>query len=322
MRKILVQFVALATLMLPTAWAATPFPQRPVRLVVPVPPGGASDFTARLIGQKMADTFGQNVVVENRGGAAGIIATEIVAHANADGYTLLVSSNTTHGIGPVLYRKLPYNAMSDFTHIALINSIPTVMVVHQSVPAASVKEFVALARAKPKSLSFGSAGGGSTSRLMGELFMTVTGAPLTHVPYKGSGLAAVDLAAGQVQVMFDGLPSIVAHVKTGKLRPLAILDPKRSSVLPDTVTMAEAGYPGIEGALWYGLSGPAGLPGNVVDKIASEVFRIVALDEIKERFASMGAIASPLGSSEYAAYIRAENAKWSPVVRASGAAVD
>lgn len=321
MHYVVLVFAVLATWPLARAQAAA-YPERPIRLMVPVPPGGASDFTGRLIAQKMAEAFGQNVVVENRGGAAGIIATEIVARANADGYTFLVSSNTTHGIGPVLYRKLPYQALTDFTHIALINSIPTVMVVHQSVPAATVREFVALAKARPKSLSFGSAGGGSTSRLMGELFMIQTGAPLVHVPYKGSGLAAVDLAAGQVQVMFDGLPSIIAHVKSGKLRPLAILHSKRSGALPDVTTMAEAGYPGIEGALWYGLSGPAGLPKVIVDKIAREVFRVVALDDIRERFASMGAIASPLGGADYTAYIRAENAKWAPIVQSSGAATE
>ena len=193
---------------------------------------------------------------------------------------------------------------------------------HHSVAAGTVREFVSLAKAKPKLLSFGSAGGGSTSRLMGELFMLVTGAPLTHVPYKGSGLATIDLASGQVQVMFDGLPSSISSVKSGKLKALAILDAKRASALPDVQTMAEAGYPGVEGALWYGLSGPAGLPAAVTSKITSEVFRIVALSEIKDRFLTMGAYAAPLGSADFTKFIRAENAKWAPVVKASGASTD
>ena len=302
--------------------AAEAFPQRPIRLIVPVPPGGGSDFTARLVAQKMAEALGQNIVVENRGGAAGIIATEIVARASPDGYTLLMSSNTTHGIGPVLYKKLPYDAMKSFTHIGLINSVPALMVIHQSVPASSVKEFVALAKAKPDALSFGSSGGGSTSRLLGELFKSVTGAPLTHVPYKGSGLATMGLASGQLQVMFDGLPSHAAQIKTGKLRALAMLSPKRSNILPDVPTMAEAGFPGIEGALWYGISGPAGLPRAVVEKISSEIFRVDALEEVVNRFANMGAFPSPLGPRDYREFIVKENAKWAPVVLSSGATAD
>ncbi len=316
-------FVAgLAGLCTAVGAVAQAYPQRPIRLVVPVPPGGGSDFTARLVAQKMVESLGQNFVVENRGGAAGIIATEIVARANPDGYTLLMSSNTTHGIGPVLYKKLPYDAMKDFTHIGLINSIPAVMVVHQSVAAANVKEFVALAKARPDALSFGSSGGGSSSRLLGELFKSVTGVSLTHVPYKGSGLATMDLASGQLQVMFDGLPSHAAQVRAGKLRVMAILSPKRSNAMPEVPTMAEAGFPGIEGALWYGFSGPAGLPPAVVQRLSSEIFRVAAIDDVIGRFAVMGALATPLGPGDYTEFIRKENAKWGPIVRSSGATAD
>lgn len=302
--------------------AADTYPQRPIRLIVPVPPGGGSDFTARVIAPKIAESLGQNVVVENRGGAAGVIATEIVARASPDGYTLLMSSSSTHGIGPVLYKKLPYDPIKDFTHIGLINSVPAVMVVHQSVPANTVKEFVALAKAKPDALSFGSSGAGSASRLFGELFKSVTGAPITHVPYKGSGLATMDLASGQLQVMFDGLPSHLAQIKSGRLKVLATLSSKRSNVLPDVPTIAEAGFRGIECALWFGISGPTGLPRTVVEKISNEIFRIDALDEVKNRFATMGAFPSPLHPTEYAEFILKENAKWAPVVRSSGATVD
>ncbi len=298
------------------------YPQRPIRLVVPVPPGGAADFTARLIGARLAESLGQNIVVENRGGAAGVIATEFVSQATPDGYTLLLSSSTTHGISPVLYKKLPYDAMKDFTHIALISSVPAVMAVNQSVPATTVKEFIALAKAKPGALLFGSSGAGGPPHLMGELFKSVTGAPITHVPYKGSGPAVLDLVGGQLHVMFDGLPSLLGQIKTGRLRAIAAVSAKRSQVLPELPTMAEAGYPGVEGGLWFGFSGPAGVPPSVVDRLSKEIHAAAALPDVKDRFASQGAYASPLGPREYAAFIRKEMNKWGPVVKASGATVD
>ncbi len=304
------------------AAAANDYPSRPIRLVVPVPPGGAADFTARLVGAKLADALGQTVVVENRGGAAGVIATEMVSQATPDGYTFLLSSSTTHGISPVLYRKLPYDAMKDFTHIGLISSVPAVMVVNQSVPVNSVKELVALAKAKPGTLLFGSSGSGGPPHLMGELFKSVSGAPITHVPYKGSGPAVIDLVGGQIQIMFDGLPSLIGQIKGGKLKPLAAVSANRSAVLPELPTMAEAGYPGVEGGLWFGVSGPAGVPRPVVDRISREIFAAAALADVKERFASVGAYASPLGPKEYAVFIQKEMNKWAPVVKASGATVD
>jgi tripartite-type tricarboxylate transporter receptor subunit TctC len=315
--------LAFATLPMGTN-AATPdnYPQRPVRLVVPVPPGGAADFIARLTGGKLAESLGQNIVVENRGGAAGVIATEFVSQATPDGYTFLLSSSTTHGISPVLYKKLPYDAMKDFTHVALIASVPAVMAINQSVAAATVKEFIALAKAKPGTLLFGSSGAGGPPHLMGELFKSVTGAPITHVPYKGSGPAVLDLVGGQIHVMFDGLPSLLGQIKAGRLRPIAAVSAKRSNVLPELPTMAEAGYPGVEGGLWYGISGPAGVPRSIVDRISKDIYAAVALAEVKDRLASQGAIASPLGPREYAEFIRKEMNKWGPVVKASGATVD
>jgi tripartite-type tricarboxylate transporter receptor subunit TctC len=298
------------------------YPQRPIRLIVGVPPGGAADFTARVVAAKMSAAFGQNVVVENRGGAAGTIASDIVAKATPDGHTLLLSSSTTHGIGPVLYKKLPYDALRDFTHIGLINTIPGVMVVHQSVPANSVKEFVALAKAKPGTLLFGSSGSGSPPHLIGELFKSVTGAPIVHVPYKGSGPAVTELAGGQLHAMFDGLPSLIGMIKAGKLRALAAASATRSNVMPELPTMAEAGFPGVEGGLWYGVSGPSGVPRAVVDKISNEILRLTAMDDVKERFANVGARPTPLAPAPYTKFIRDEMGKWGPVVKSSGASVD
>jgi tripartite-type tricarboxylate transporter receptor subunit TctC len=302
--------------------AAEGFPQRPIRLVVPVPPGGAADFTARIIGMKLTESLGQNIVVENRGGAAGTIASDLVAQATGDGYTLLFSSSTTHGLVPLLYKKLPYDPMKSFTHIALINTIPAVMVVHQSVPAKSVKEFVALAKSKPNTFLFGSSGSGSPPHLLGELFKMVTGAPITHVPYKGSGPAVIDLAGGQLHAMLDGLPSLIGQIKSGRLRPLAAASAKRSAVLPDLPTMAEAGYPGVEGGLWYGISGPAGVPAAAAERLSKAVFAATALPDVNERFATVGGFSSPLGPKDYTEFIRKEMAKWAPVVKASGARVD
>ena len=304
------------------AIAADSYPQRPIRLVVPVPPGGASDFTARIVGQKLTETLGQNIVVENRAGAAGTIACDLVAHSTADGYTLVFSSSTTHGIAPSVYKKLPYDPMKSFTHIALINTIPAVMVVHQSVPAKSVKEFVALAKAKPNTYLFGSSGNGSPPHMLGELFKLVTGAPIRHVPYKGSGPAVVDLAGGQLHLMLDGLPSLIAQIKSGKLRPLAAASAKRSNVLPDLPTMAEAGYPGVEGGLWFGISGAAGTPAIASERLSKAIFAITAQEDVKERFASVGGFATPLGPKDYTDFIRKDIAKWAPVVKAANISVD
>jgi tripartite-type tricarboxylate transporter receptor subunit TctC len=314
--------IALIAALLASASFAQSYPTRPIRLVVPVPPGGAADFTGRIVGAKLAESLGQNVVVENRGGASGTIASELVAHSAPDGYTLLLSSSTTHGSVPVLYKKLPYDALKDFTHIVRISTVPMILVVNQSVPAYSVKEFVALAKAKPNTLLYGSSGAGSPPHLLGELFKTMTGAPISHVPYKGSGPAIIDLIGGQIQVMFDGPPSLIAQIKTGKFRPLAAVSSRRSALLPDIPTMAEAGFPGVEASIWFGLSGAAGMPPRLVERLSSEIFRITALDDVKERFGTVGAFSSPLGSREYTEFIRSEMAKWEPVVKSSGVTLD
>ncbi|HYH42616.1 MAG TPA: tripartite tricarboxylate transporter substrate binding protein, partial [Burkholderiales bacterium] len=294
-------------LLLPLLWLPTPilaaqgpaytgaaYPSRPVRLIVAVPPGGAADFTARIVAQKLTESLAQNLVIENRAGAGGTIGADIAAKSTPDGHTLLWSSVTTHGVGPVLYSKLPYDALSSFTHIGLAASLPMIMVVHASVPATSVRELVALAKAKPNTLHFASSSSGSLPHLVGELFRTSTGAPIVHVPYKGSGPAVVDLAAGNVQIMFDAPPALYGQIKAGRLRVLASAYAKRSELFPEAPTLAELGFPQLQGVIWYGLSGPAGTPASIVRRLSDELQKLLALPDVHERFSQQGAIATPM----------------------------
>ena len=312
---------ALAVTQADTAWAQG-YPARPVRLIVAVPPGGAADFTARIVGQKLAEGLGQNVVAENRGGAGGVIASEIASKAPADGHTLLWSSSTTHGVGPVLYTKLPYDALKGFTHVALATSLPMYVVAHASVPVKTVKELVALAKARPNTLHFYSSGSGGMPHLVGEMFKSATASPIVHVPYKGSGPGVVDLAAGNVQLAFDSLPSIFPHVQSGRVKLIATVGSKRSEKYPELPTLAEAGYPQVDGKVWYGISGPPGLPKPVVSRLSAELKRIVGMADVRERFGQQGADATFLPPDEFVAFLKAEWARWGPVVKATGAKAD
>src|SRR5262245_53579327 len=308
--------------MAPAPAAAQAYPTRPIRLIIAVPPGGAADFTARIVGQKLSDSLGQNVVGENRGGAGGTIASYSHSNPIPDGHTLLLSSSTTHGVGPVLYTKLLYNALTDFTHISLATSLPMYVVAHQSVPAKSVKELVALAKAKPDTLHFYSSGSGGMPHLVGEMFKSATGSPIVHVPYKGSGPGVVDLAAGNGQLAFDSLPSIFPHVQSGRVKLIATVGGRRSSLYPELQTLAEAGYPQVDGTVWYGISGPPGMPKAVVERISGELKKIVALPDVRQRFGQQGADATWLPPQEFVAFMKAEWAKWGPVVKATGARAD
>ena len=310
----------IAAIALPAS--AQKYPVRPIRLIIAVPPGGAADFTARIVGQRLSESLGQNVVGENRGGAGGTIASDITSKANPDGHTLLWSSSTTHGVGPVLYSRLPYDALKDFTHIGLATSLPMFVVAHQSVPAKSVKELIALAKGKPNSLHFYSSGNGGMPHLVGEMFKSATGAPIVHVPYKGSGPGVVDLAAGNVQIAFDSLPSIFPHVQSGRIKLLATVGKSRTGLYPDLPSLGEAGYPQVDGKVWYGISGPAGVPKPVVNRISAELKKILAQPDLKQRFGQQGADATFLQPEAFVAFMKAEWAKWGPVVKATGARVD
>jgi tripartite-type tricarboxylate transporter receptor subunit TctC len=305
-----------------SSWSQDGYPQRPLRLVLSVPPGGAADFIGRIVGAKLSEFVAQNVVIESRPGAGGIVASVYVTGATPDGHTLYLSSSTTHGVAPVLYKKLPYDPIKGFTHISLIVVMPAIMAVHADVPAKTVKEFIALAKAKPNAYRFPSSGNGSVPQLIGEQFKIVTGTQLVHVPYKGSGPAVVGLVAGEAHVMWDGLPSLIGQIKAGRLRPLAAMHDRRFAIFPDVPTAAEAGLQGMEGGIWYGLSGPAGIPRPIVERLNKEIARLVAQRDVQERFDTVGGIAAPTSPSGYVDFILKDNKKWGEIVRISGATVD
>ena len=318
----------LATLLLALALVsgvarAEDYPSRPIRFVVPYPPGGPLDIMARAIGQKLAQTWGQPVVVDNRAGAGGNIGADLVAKSTPDGYTLLLGAVATHAINPTLYGKLPYDPVRDFTPVALVAQVPNVLVVNPAVPAKSVRELIELARAKPGSLNFGSGSTGSTGHLAGELFKTMAGVQMAHIPYKGGSPAMADLLAGQVQLMFDNLANALPNVKAGRLRALAVTTQKRSPFMPDLPTIAESGLPGFDLTTWFGVMLPAGTPPGIVARLNAEIVRGLSAPDMRERLAAMGAQPPADNTPEnFTAFIRAEAARYARVVRDSGARVD
>jgi len=297
---------------------AQDYPARPVRMVVPFSPGGSTDVLARIVGQKLTERSGQPVIIENRAGAGGNIGAEQVARSAPDGYTLLLGG-VPHAISASLYSKLPYDMARDLTAIAEVASFPSAIVLHPSLPANSVKELIALARARPGQLSFGSAGIGSPNHLSLELFQAMAGVRMVHVPYKGSGQLVGDLLAGQVQLASMGLPVAVPHVQSGKLRAIAVTGAARSPLLPEVPTVSEAGLPGFEVTSWYGVFGPAGLPADIVVKLNSEIGSAVTAAEVKERLAALGAEPSVKSPDQFGRYVRQEITKWAKVVKDSGA---
>ena len=307
---------------IPSAIAQSAYPAKPVRLVVPFPPGGTTDILARAVAQKLSEAWGQQVVVDNHPGAGGNIGSDIVAKAAPDGYTLLMGTVGTHAINPSLYAKMPYNHVKDFAPVILVAGVPNVLVVNPSVPAQSVQELIAYAKANPGKLNFASSGNGTSIHLSGELFKTMTGTQMTHVPYKGSAPALTDLVGGQVQLMFDNLPSSLAFIKAGKLRALAVTSAARSTALPDVPTLAESGLPGFEASSWFGVLAPAGTPHDIVSKLNGAIAAWLASPEARDNLAAQGAIAAGGSPDAFARHIDAETAKWAKVVKASGAHID
>ena len=306
----------------PAAQPATVYPTKPVRLIVPFAPGGGTDIIARLVARDLGERWGQSVVVDNRGGSGGVIGTDIVAHAAPDGYTLLVSTGTGFIINPLLLPKLPYDPFKDFEPVTLLAINPTMLVVNASLPVTSVKELIAYARARPGQLNYASAGNGSPIHLGMELFKSMTGTDIVHVPYKGSVPALTDLLAGQVQVMLNTMPTILPHVRTGKLRALAVGSARRARAVPDLVTVAEAGVPGFEAVTWAGLSAPAKTPGTVVRKLSGAVARVLADTETVQRLAAQGAEAQPGTPEEFLRFMHEESARARKVIQVAGIRVE
>lgn len=313
---------AVAALAVALAWgfaaasaSAQQFPAKPIRIVVGFPPGGGADFVARLVGQKLGERFKQQIIIDNRAGANGIIASELVAKSTPDGHTLLLGVSATHAINPSVYTKLPYDAVKDFAPVSEIALTPLILVVPPALPVSNVRDLIRLAKARPGELNFASAGTGNVTHLAGELFKSTTGVQVTHVPYKGSAPAIVDLMAGQVMMYFDTMPSSLPHVRAGKLKALAVTSAKRSAVAPDIPTVAESGVPGFETTSWFGVLAPAGTPGAVVDLLYQEMIKALSSPESVERMKQQGLDVVLNRPLEFAGVIRDDIGKWAEVVK-------
>ncbi|PKO65697.1 MAG: MFS transporter [Betaproteobacteria bacterium HGW-Betaproteobacteria-16] len=303
------------------------WPTKPVRIVVPFAPGGTTDILARVLAPELSKAFGQQFIVDNRGGAGGNIGADHVAKADADGYTLLMGTVGTHGINKALYSKLPYDPQKDFAPITLVAGVPNVMVMNaaraKELGINTVPDFIRYAKANPGKLNMASSGNGTSIHLAGELFKAQTGVFMTHIPYRGSGPAVRDLIGGTMDVMYDNLPSAMPHIQAGSLKAFAVTSATRSQALPDIPTVAEAAnLPGFEASSWFGMLAPAGTPPDIVSRLQTEIAKALKLPEINTRLAGLGAIPSGNTPQEFARLIDSEIAKWAPVVKAAGARVD
>jgi tripartite-type tricarboxylate transporter receptor subunit TctC len=301
---------------------AVPYPTKPVRLVITYPPGGNTDLVGRALAQKLAEAWGYQVVVDNRGGAGGVLGTVIAKQAAPDGYTLLLGTSAGMVLNPLLMKKLPYDPSRDFAPVSLVIVNPQVLVVHPSLPATNVREFIALAKARPGQLNFGSSGVGTPNHLGGEMLKAMAGIDIVHVPYKGGAASIADLIAGQVQLVFSSAPSVVPHVRGGRLRALAVGSAKRTPALPDVPTVAESGVPGYEYTTWYGIFAPAGTPTPILARLNAEIVRILAAPELTQRFQSQGGDPASSTPQELAAYMREEAARWDRVIRTAGIRIE
>jgi tripartite-type tricarboxylate transporter receptor subunit TctC len=300
---------------------AQSYPSKPIRIIVPFPPGGISDVMSRVFGQKFTDAWNQPVIVENRAGAGGNIGTEIVAKSPPDGYTLVMGSIGTHAVNVSLFSKLPYDPVRDFAPVALVIEADGLLVLHPSVPVKTVKDLIALARARPGQLVYASAGNGTAAHLAGELFKSMAKIDLVHIPYKGNVPAISDLVGGQTSMLFATLPTVLPLAKAGKLHALAVTGAQRNPTVPDVPTMADT-LPGFEVTNWIALFAPAGTPGDIVAKLNAEIMRIMRLPDVQSRLVNEGAKFTPNTPSEFAAFVKAEITKWGKVIKDTGARVD
>jgi tripartite-type tricarboxylate transporter receptor subunit TctC len=302
--------------------AAQTYPTRTITIVVPFPAGGTTDILARIVGQGLPKELGQPVVIDNRAGAGGNIGGALVAKAPADGHTLFMGTVGTHAINAALYKKMPFDHVKDFAPLTRVAMVPNLLVAHPAQPFKTVKELIAYAKANPGKLNFGSSGNGSSIHLSGELFKSMTDIDIVHVPYKGSAPAVTDLLGGQIGVMFDNMPSAIQHVRSGKLRPIAVTTVKRSPELPDVPTIAEAGVPGYEAHSWFGMFAPAGTPAPVLAKLHTALAKVLSDAAVKKQIAGQGAEPYNEKPEQFAEFITKETAKWSKVVKNSGASID
>jgi tripartite-type tricarboxylate transporter receptor subunit TctC len=322
MRLVAAVLAAACSLLAPPSFAQGAYPQKPIRLIVPSPPGDGSDLMARAIGDKLTQALGQPIVVDNRQGAGGRVGTEAAAKAPPDGYTLIMGNAGSHGINAALYRDLPYDIERDFVAITQVMRAPNVLVINPSLPAKSVAEFVALLKANPGKYSYGSGGNGSSAHFTAELFKSMAGVDIAHIPYKGATPALTDVIGGQVVMFMGNLPPAMGHIKAGRVRALAVTTAQRSSLVPDLPTIAEAGLPGFETVAWFGLFAPAGTAPEIVARLRDEVAKIVQQPDIRERIVTLGG--EPVGNTpaEFAAIVRGDVAKWKGVAKAASIVAD
>jgi len=319
MQSTITTFVLLATALgaTPAVFAAETWPSRPIRMIVAYPPGGGTDQVGRVMAEQLAQSLGQNVVIDNRGGATGNIGTELAARALPDGYTLLMGNVAPNAVNVSLFKKLGFDPVKDFSPVSLVAVTPNILVAHPSMPVKTVADLVALAKSKPGSLNFPSAGVGSSSHLAGEMLKSLAKIDMVHVPYKGGGPALIATISGQVQIMFATMPAAMPHVKSGKVRPVAVTTAKRSQAMPDLPTIAESGVKGYEASTWYGLLAPARTPKPVIDRLHGETVKILA-GPVRQRLEAQGFEPDGGTPAAFAAYIKSEITKWAKVIKEAG----
>jgi len=321
-RRTVLQAIAAASLgaaLLPAAFAAEAFPNKPITMVVPFVAGGTTDILARIVGQSLGEELGQPVIIDNRAGAGGNIGGQFAARAPADGYTIFMGTVGTHAINEWLYKKMPFNPNKDFVPLTRVANVPNLLVANPAQPFKNVKELISYAQAHPGQVNFGSSGSGSSIHLSGELFKMMAKVDMIHIPYKGSAPAVTDLLGNQIAIMFDNMPSAIQHVRSGKLRPLAVTTAKRSPELPDVPTVAEAGVPGYEATSWFGLFAPTKTPADVQAKLHAAIIKVLQKPDVIKKIGDQGGEVVTESQAEFGKFIAAENEKWKQVVKTSGA---